>query len=90
MQDRSAHFYAVVGRLCDHAATGQLLVRLALEDGTVCEGRPSTRRPPEDRELDDTGYGEIVDFEHSTVRLADVVAASVVHPSRAEPPATPS
>ena len=81
MHDRSAHFFAVVGRLCDHASTGELVVRLALRDGTAYEGRPRPRRPHEDSELDDTGYGEAVDFEDRTVQLSDVVEAAVLHPS---------
>jgi hypothetical protein len=80
MDDRDAHFYLLVGRICESASMAKLEVRLTLEDGTTCEGSPLPRDPEGARELDDTGYGDALDFEGRTVQLSEVVEASVRRP----------
>ena len=80
MDDRDSHFFTLVGKLCDEASVGGIPVRLVLQDGTSCEGHPRPRVPEEGGHLDDTGYGNAIDLDTRTVKLSDVVQASVLRP----------
>ena len=80
MDDRDSHFFTLVGKLCDEAIVGGIPVRLVLRDGTSCEGHPRPRVADGARHLDDTGYGDAVDLDTRTVKLSDVVQASVLRP----------
>lgn len=79
MDDRSAHFFTLVGQVCDSAQLARLPVRLVLDDGTVLEGHPTPVRPSAEPPLDDTGYAAI-DLDGRHVALSDVVEAAVRRP----------
>jgi hypothetical protein len=81
VDDREAHFFVTVGRLCADARIGGLRVRLTLGSGEQIVGVPD---PPRETlasdELDTTGYADEVTVDGATVRLSDVVDASLRRP----------
>jgi hypothetical protein len=81
VDDRSGHFYALVGAVCDSARLAALPIRLHLKDGVVIEGHPRPTVPPEERELDDTGYGDGIDIDDRRVPLSDVLRMTVCRPA---------
>lgn len=81
MDDRAAHFFVSVGRLCGDARIGGLVVRLTLVSGEEVVGVPAPPRETVDAdELDGTGYVDALAVAGVAVRLSDVVEASVAHP----------
>lgn len=81
MDDREAHFFVTVGRLCADARIGGLSVRLTLGDGRQVVGVPEPPRETEmGDELDTTGYVDELTVDGTTVRLSDIVDASLRHP----------
>jgi hypothetical protein len=80
MDDRVAHFFVSVGRLCGDARVGGLVVRLTLMSGEDVVGVPG---PPRETagadELDGTGYADALTVDGVAVPFSDVVAASVGH-----------
>jgi hypothetical protein len=88
MDDRVAHFFVSVGRLCGDARVGGLVVRLTLVSGEEVVGVPGPPRETEGaNELDGTGYADALTVDGVPVPLSEVVAASVGHP---ELPAMPN
>ena len=88
MDDRVAHFFVSVGRLCGDARIGGLVVRLTLVSGEEVAGVPGLPRETEGAdELDGTGYADALTVDGVAVPLSEVVAASVGHPQR---PAMPT
>jgi hypothetical protein len=84
MDDRVAHFFVSVGRLCGDARVGGLVVRLTLVSGEEIVGVPAPPRETDGAdELDGTGYADAVTVDGVAVPLSDVIEASVAHP---EPP----
>ena len=81
MDDRAAHFFVSVGRLCGDARVGGLVVRLTLASGEEVVGVPAPPRATEGAdELDGTGYADALAVNGVAVPLSDVVEASVEHP----------
>jgi hypothetical protein len=84
MDDRVAHFFVSVGRLCGDARVGGLVVRLTLVSGEEIVGVPAPPRETDGAdELDGTGYADAVTVDGVAIPLSDVIEASVAHP---EPP----
>jgi hypothetical protein len=83
--DTIDHYFVMVGQTLDNARIGGVLVRLTLSEGGVVEGVPvaplSGVWPAE--EVDDTGYGRWISLGGTTVDLADVRQATIVHPGTA-------
>jgi hypothetical protein len=80
--DSELQFFVSVGRLCADAHLAGLTVCLSLIDGSRVAGVPEP--PPEtggEDELDSTGYVDAVSVGGVTVRLSDVVEASVRRPA---------
>lgn len=81
MDERVAHFFLSVGRLCADARIGGLRVRLTLAGGDDMVGVPE---PPADAdgdgELDAIGYADAMSVDGVAVALSDVVEATLVHP----------
>jgi hypothetical protein len=81
MDDRAAHFFVSVGRLCGDARLGGLVVRLTLMSGEEVVGVPGSPHQTEGAdELDGTGYADALTVDGVAVPLSEVVAASVGHP----------
>jgi hypothetical protein len=81
VDDREAHFFVTVGRLCADARIGGLSVRLTLGSGEQIVGVPDPPRETEaSDELDTTGYADEVTVDGATVRLSDVVDATLRRP----------
>jgi hypothetical protein len=81
MDDRVAHFFVSVGRLCADARVGGLVVRLSLVSGEEVLGVPGP--PPEtegDDELDTTGYADVLTVGGVAVALSDVAEVSLARP----------
>jgi hypothetical protein len=81
MDDRVAHFFVSVGRLCADARVGGLVVRLSLVNGEEVLGVPGP--PPEtegDDELDTTGYADVLTVDGIAVALSDVAEVSLARP----------
>jgi hypothetical protein len=81
MDDRVAHFFVSVGRLCADARVGGLIVRLTLVSGDEILGVPGP--PPEtegDDELDTTGYANLLTVDGVAVALSDVAEVSLARP----------
>jgi hypothetical protein len=88
MDDRVAHFFVSVGRLCGDARVGRLVVRLRLANGEELVGVPAPPRETEAAdELDTTGYADALTVDGVAVPLSDVVEASVARPT--PPSSTP-
>jgi hypothetical protein len=81
VDDRAAHFFVSVGRLCSDARVAELVVRLTLVSGEEVVGVPV---PPRETygtdEFDGTGYVDALTVDGVAVPLSDVVEASVAHP----------
>jgi hypothetical protein len=77
MDDRSAHFLTLVGRVCESARLAELPVALVLEDGQRLEGQPRPVEADGKQEVDDTGYADEVIIGDHRVRLAEVVELHV-------------
>jgi hypothetical protein len=72
----------MLGQTLDSALIGGVLVRLTLSDGAFVEGvprAPASDPSPHD-ELDDSGYVRWINLAGTTVDLADVRQATIVHP----------
>jgi hypothetical protein len=86
VDDNEAQFFVSVGKLCADARLAGLSVCLTLVGGARVEGVPE---PPAETEagdeLDTTGYADAVTVGGDTVRLSDVVEASLRRPGEAEP-----
>jgi hypothetical protein len=81
VDDREAHFFVTVGRLCADARIGGLSVRLTLGNGEQVVGVPDPLRETDaNNELDTTGYADEVTVDGTTVRLSDIVDASLRRP----------
>jgi hypothetical protein len=81
MDDRAAHFFVSVGRLCGDARVGGLVVHLTLASGEEVVGVPAPPRETEGiDELGETGYADALTVEGVAVALSDVIEASVAHP----------
>lgn len=81
MDDRSSHFFALVGEVCDSARLADLPVRLRLKDGSELEDHPRPAREGEaESDVDDTGYADGIDVGETRVPLSDVVLVSVRRP----------
>jgi hypothetical protein len=81
VDDRAAHFFVSVGRLCGDARVGELVVRLTLVSGEEVVGVPAPPRETDGTdELDGTGYADALTVDGVAVSLSDVVEASVAHP----------
>jgi hypothetical protein len=81
MDDRVAHFFVSVGRLCADARVGRMVVRLSLTSGEEILGVPGP--PPETEgadELDTTGYADVLTVDGVAVALSDVAAVSLARP----------
>jgi hypothetical protein len=81
VDDRFGHFYVLVGQACDSARLAALPVRLYLRDGAVIEGHPRPTVPPDEPELDDTGYGDGIEIDDERVALSDVLRMTVCCPA---------
>jgi hypothetical protein len=86
VDDTEAQFFVSVGRLCADAHLAGLVVCLSVLGGDQVVGVPEP--PPETvggDELDTTGYADAVSVGGVSVRLSDVVEASVRRPGEHEP-----
>jgi hypothetical protein len=85
VDDNEAQFFVSVGKLCADARLAGLTVSLTLADGARVAGVPE---PPAETEagdeLDTTGYADAVTVGGVTVRLSDVVEASLRRPDEDE------
>jgi hypothetical protein len=75
MDDRTAHFMVLVGRVCESAALADLPVALVLANGDRLDGHPEPV-PADgdgDGEVDHTGYANAILVGDRRVALADVV-----------------
>ena len=83
VDDSEAQFFVSVGKLCADARLAGLSVSLTLAGGDRVAGVPE---PPVETEagdeLDATGYVDAVTVGGVTVRLSDVVEASVRRPGQ--------
>jgi hypothetical protein len=79
MEDRSAHFLNMVGRVCDSARVAKLPVELVLAGGERLVGHPLALEPEDaiEGELDDTGYADAVLIDERRIPLADIVEIAV-------------
>src|SRR4051794_799383 len=87
VDDSESQFFVSVGRLCADAHLAGLTVRLSVLGGPQVVGVPEPL--PEtggDDELDATGYADAVSVGGVSVRLSDVIEASVRRPGEHEPP----
>jgi hypothetical protein len=81
MDDRVAHFFVSVGRLCADARVGGLVVRLSLTSGEEVLGIPGPPPATEgDDELDTTGYANVLTVDGVAVALSDVAGVSLARP----------
>jgi hypothetical protein len=81
VDDRAAHFFVSVGRLCGDARVGALVVRLTLVSGEEVVGVPAPPRETDGiDELDGTGYADALTVDGVAVPLSDVVQATIAHP----------
>jgi hypothetical protein len=81
MDERLAHYFLAVGRVCGDARLGQLTVRLTLADGRVVVGVPDPLRDAEGAaELDTIGYADAVTVGGTELALSAVVEASLTRP----------
>ena len=80
MDDRSAHFFALVGEVCESARLAQLPVHLLLLDGTRLEGHPRAHLADEGEPLAETGYADAIHLGDRRIPLSDVVEATVHRP----------
>jgi hypothetical protein len=86
VDDSESQFFVSVGRLCADAHLAGLTVCLRVLGGPRVVGVPEP--PPEtegDDELDMTGYADALSVGGVSVRLSDVVEASVRRPGEHEP-----
>jgi hypothetical protein len=81
--DTIDHFFVMVGQVLDSALIGGVVVRLTLSDGGVVEGVPGAPASdvPAGEELDDSGYMRWISLSGTSVDLADVRQATIVHPA---------
>jgi hypothetical protein len=81
--ERVEHFFVILGQLLDNALIGDMVVRLTLSDGRTVEGIPVT--PASDvagnDHLGDSGVVRWIDLSGTTVDLADVRQAVIMHPA---------
>jgi hypothetical protein len=86
VDDRAAHFFISVGRLCGDARVGDLVVRLTLASGQEIVGVPAPPRETDGADqLDGTGYADALTVDGVAVSLSEVVEASVAHPQSPAP-----
>ncbi len=82
MDERVAHFFVCVGRMCGDARVARLTVSLTLASGEQVVGVPELPRETEGAdELDTTGYADAVTVDGVTVPLSDVVEARIRRPT---------
>jgi hypothetical protein len=86
VDDSESQFFVSVGKLCADARLAGLSVGLTLAGGARVVGVPEPLAESEaGDELDATGYVDAVTVGGVTVRLSDVVEASVRRPDEPEP-----
>jgi hypothetical protein len=92
MDTVTGHFLATVGRTCDDARLGEIVVEVKTTDGRMLVGIPEAVPPqaPGERQLDETGYANRVVVGGTDVALAEVEQLTLRRPVAAvEPPGAP-
>jgi hypothetical protein len=82
MDDLRSHYLITVGEICGMAQTGRMSVRITLSSGRTVIGVPYPKavESEDEKQVDDTGFSELLEVGGELIRMEEIVELSLPHP----------